>query len=89
MKSQSERYAELKQQIARFVFGIRGERENPVSLRQILKHFYPADENIVGACLNDLLTDDRIDIRHNGPRTGHSYRQGFCYVPLDGWNRPC
>jgi hypothetical protein len=83
MKPTAERFAELKGQIARYVFGIRRKRENPVSLRQIQKHFYPADPHVISDGINDLLTDGIIDIRRNGPRNGHSHRQGFSYAPTD------
>jgi hypothetical protein len=71
----------LKSDIARFVFGLRGERRNPVSLRQIQKRFPATDERALHACINDLLTDGRVSIVRNGPRTGHSHRQGFSYIP--------
>jgi hypothetical protein len=78
MNSQAE-------EIARFVYGVRVARENPVSLRQILKRFPSIEERSLHACINDLLSDGQVSILRNGPRSGHSHRQGFCYVPGENY----
>jgi len=78
---------EVKAQISRFVYGIRGKRENPVSLRQIRKRFHSLPELFLHECINDLLTDGLVSIIRNGPRSGHSHRQGFSYVPGEEYGR--
>ena len=72
-----------KSEIAKFAYGLRGKRENPVSLRQIRKRFSSLGETALHACINDLLTEGKVSIIRNGPRSGHSHRQGYSYVPGD------
>lgn len=74
-------YAELKADIARYIVGMRGPRLNAISLRQIERRFKPFNLTSIHNAINDLLTDGLIDIRRNGPRNGHSWRQGYSYIP--------
>lgn len=76
--------AETKTEVSRFVYGLRGRRENPVSLAQIRKRF-AIPEPLLHSCINDLLTDGAIGIVRNGPRSAHSHRQGFSYIPGDAY----
>ena len=73
--------ASLKPMIVRFIKGIRGPRQNAVNLGQIVKWFGGTPKEFVKKVVDELLDSSEITIVRNGPRSGHSHRQGYSYVP--------
>jgi hypothetical protein len=68
--------------IEKFVYGLQGPRQNPVSLRQIQKRFSHRPASNITELVQILLDVERIAIVANGPhRFAQSWRQGYSYVP--------
>lgn len=80
-----ERLGSLERQIVRFVGGIRGPRENPVTKVQILRWFRCTPEEFVGQAIMEAVANDRIRVSRNGIRHGRS-AVGYVYE-LSGASR--
>jgi len=55
--------AAMRRQILRFVGGIRGERKNEVTKKQILAWFRATPPDFVDEAIWDALREDEIDVR--------------------------
>lgn len=65
----------MRRAILRFIYGLRGKRENPVTLRQIERYFRATPPEFTRKTVDDLIDRYYLVIL----RTGLSDRAGYVY----------
>ena len=70
----------LRNQIVRYVAGIRGERKAPVSAKQIVSWFRGTDAKFVNEQLTTLVAEGRVCIAAKSPISSRSRAHNSAYV---------
>lgn len=71
--------AGCKAQILKFVRGIRGDRKNPVSRKQIANWLPGTPPDFVDECLIELLADGKVEIVRNSLSSGRRFNGAYRY----------
>lgn len=79
MASLSGEVAKIQKCVVRFVRGYRGERENPVTRRDIEKNFPKVDRGLLSRALLDALDAEEIAIAPRGLTSSRRARGAYVY----------
>lgn len=71
--------AALLKEIVRFVSGIKGRRQNPVTKAQIIKYFKATPPDFVDAQICALVASGEIAIRRRSLSSGRQANGGYVY----------
>lgn len=69
----------FKSRLCSFIQGFNGSRENPVTIKQIERHFKVQNNDMLHRCLDELFMDNRVTISPRSLRSSRLAHGAYVY----------